>query len=259
MSNPNPEPNPNQVRLLAPTALEELRLLEDVDGTRISAGLRESVEAAAVILGVRPDFSTAQAWPPCQHGPRRNASLIANPSPSPNPDPSPRPNPSQARLMPKEGAFQERLLCFDRGAVPPAARMRLRRFVDGEGGGGAGGTAAGKAAAPAGLDAVEAALRTWCTVLLRHRAAMDEAEMAREQTSCTPAMQADLPTHSPTPNPTPTPTPSPTPSPSPAPSPTPDGLHCGGAGGVRVPMRPTRHASRRGGPQGLTTHGHALP
>ena len=203
MSNPNPEPNPNQVRLLAPTALEELRLLEDVDGTRISAGLRESVEAAAVILGVRPDFSTAQAWPPCQHGPRRNASLIANPSPSPNPDPSPRPNPSQARLMPKEGAFQERLLCFDRGAVPPAARMRLRRFVDGEGGGGAGGTAAGKAAAPAGLDAVEAALRTWCTVLLRHRAAMDEAEMAREQTSCTPAMQADLPTHSPTPTPSP--------------------------------------------------------
>ena len=55
---------------------------------------------------------------------------------------------------------------------------------------GAGGTAAGKAAAPAGLAAVEAAVGAWCCALLRYAAALEEAEMAREQTSCTPAMQA---------------------------------------------------------------------
>ena len=58
---PTPNPNPNQVRLLAPEPLEELRLTEEVDSVHISDALRESIEAAAVILGVRPDFSTAQA------------------------------------------------------------------------------------------------------------------------------------------------------------------------------------------------------
>ena len=58
---PTPDPNPNQVRLLAPEPLEELRLADDVDSIRFSDALRESIEAAAVILGVRPDFSTAQA------------------------------------------------------------------------------------------------------------------------------------------------------------------------------------------------------
>eukprot|EP00964_Phaeocystis_antarctica_P095262 scaffold61770_cov33-Phaeocystis_antarctica.AAC.1 len=102
--------------------------------------------------------------------------------------------------MPKEGAFRERLLGFDRGAVPPTARTRLRRFIGGfisgegggggGGGGGTGGAAAGKAAAPAGLAAVAAAVCAWCGALLRHKAAIEEAEMAREQTSCTVAMQA---------------------------------------------------------------------
>ena len=57
----NPTPTPNQVRLLAPEPLEELRLAEETDSAHISDALRESIEAAAVILGVRPDFSTAQA------------------------------------------------------------------------------------------------------------------------------------------------------------------------------------------------------
>jgi len=98
--------------------------------------------------------------------------------------------------MSKQGAFQERLLSFDRDTVPPTARTRLRRFLGGAagrggaGGGGAGGTAAGKAAAPAGLAAVEAAVGAWCCALLRYAAALEEVEMAREQTSCTPAMQA---------------------------------------------------------------------
>ena len=87
--------------------------------------------------------------------------------------------------MSKQGAFQERLLSFDRDTVPPTARTRLRRFL-----GGAGGTAAGKAAAPAGLAAVESAVGAWCCALLRYAAALEEVEMAREQTSCTPAMQA---------------------------------------------------------------------
>ena len=54
------------MRLLEPGPLEELRLLDEADrqeGARVSAGLRESIEAAALILGVRPDFSTAQARP----------------------------------------------------------------------------------------------------------------------------------------------------------------------------------------------------
>ena len=112
--------------------------------------------------------------------------------------------------MPKEGAFRERLLGFDRSAVPPTARTRLRRFISAEGGGGGGGgggtggAAAGKAAAPAGLAAVAAAVRAWCGALLRHKAAIEEAEMAREQTSCTVAMQAVLPLP-PTPNPNPSP------------------------------------------------------
>ena len=54
------------MRLLEPGPLEELRLLDEAErqeGARLSAGLRESIEAAALILGVRPDFSTAQARP----------------------------------------------------------------------------------------------------------------------------------------------------------------------------------------------------
>ena len=52
------------MRLLEPGPLEELRLLDEADrqeGAQLSARLRESIEAAALILGVRPDFSTAQA------------------------------------------------------------------------------------------------------------------------------------------------------------------------------------------------------
>ena len=113
--------------------------------------------------------------------------------------------------MSKQGAFQERLLSFDRDTVPPTARTRLRRFLGGAGGsgaggggaggGGAGGTAAGKAAAPAGLAAVEAAVGAWCAALLRYTAAMEEVEMAREQTSCTPAMQAAHSSPAPSPEP----------------------------------------------------------
>ena len=109
--------------------------------------------------------------------------------------------------MSKQGAFQERLLSFDRDTVPPTARTRLRRFLGGAGGGGAGGTAAGKAAAPAGLAEVEAAVGAWCAALLRYTAAMEEVEMAREQTSCTPAMQEAH--SSPTPSPEPDSNPSP--------------------------------------------------
>ena len=205
---PTPNPNPNQVRLLAPEPLEELRLADDVDSMRFSDALRESIEAAAVILGVRPDFSTAQARPMPMDQPHANE----GPDPDlnltltlPLPLPLPLPltltlplTPNQARLMPKEGSFRERLLGFDRGAVPPTARTRLRRFISAEGGGGGGGggtggAAAGKAAAPVGLAAVAAAVRAWCSAMLRHKAAMEEAEMAREQTSCTVAMQVGYP------------------------------------------------------------------
>ena len=70
------------VRLLEEESLEELRLAEAAP----SEGCREAVEACAVILGVKPSFQDAQA-----------------------------------RLMPKEGAFRERLLGFEQAAVVPAA------------------------------------------------------------------------------------------------------------------------------------------
>ena len=100
--------------------------------------LRESVEAVAVIFGSRPEFGGAQA-----------------------------------RLMPKEGAFRERLLAFDKGQVPASARTRLRKFLAGE-----------------ATEPLAATLRQWVTALVRYEAANAEAEMVREQTSCTPAMQA---------------------------------------------------------------------
>lgn len=83
---------------------------------------------------------------------------------------------AQGRLMPSEKVFRERMLAFDKTQVPHAARTRLRKLLSG--------------AAPPPKDALAAALRGWVSALLRYEAASTEAEMTREQQSCTPAMQA---------------------------------------------------------------------
>ena len=96
------------MRLLEPGPLEELRLLDEAgrqEGARLSAGLRESIEAGALILGVRPDFSTAQARPaPTSHAQAPCPSHVPTPraqAPCPSPVPKLRAHASCPRLIPR--------------------------------------------------------------------------------------------------------------------------------------------------------------
>lgn len=122
------------IRALDAALLEGLRLAESPR----SEEERESVEAVALMLGVRPDFGSAQV-----------------------------------RLMTKEEALRERMLSFDKAKVPPTAHVKLRKFMGG-----------------AATEPLAAALREWVVALLKYGSIAAEAEMAREQTKCTAAMQA---------------------------------------------------------------------
>lgn len=100
--------------------------------------MRESVEAAAVVLGSRADFSSIQA-----------------------------------RLMPRENAFREKLLGVDLNQILATVRPRLDKFLSG-----------------ASSETLAIVLRKWVTAAARHSAATAELILLREQTACSAAMQA---------------------------------------------------------------------
>lgn len=122
------------IRSLDPDDLEELRLMQDLPSDEI----RESVEAVAVILGFRADFISVQT-----------------------------------RLMPKENAFRERLLGFDKAHTPTSARARLGKFLS-----------------TRTSEPLAVALREWVQAHVNYEGASAEIELLREQTLCSAPMQA---------------------------------------------------------------------